>query len=202
VRVGIDFDNTLVRYDAIFHKVALEQGLIPAGLPQSKLAVRDHLRAQGQEDAWTEMQGTVYGARLGEAEAFPGALEFLRWARAEGIGLCIVSHKTRHPFRGPAHDLHAAAQGWVQRYLSGLVDPASVFFELTKEAKVARIAALELDCFVDDLPELLLAEAFPPRTARLLFDPDAGFAGDGRLRAFRDWAGLQRHIEEQWTIRQ
>jgi len=72
MRIGIDFDNTLVRYDALFHRVALEEGLIPAGLPVNKNAVRDHLRAQGIEARWTEMQGTVYGARMAEAEAFPG----------------------------------------------------------------------------------------------------------------------------------
>jgi hypothetical protein len=198
VRIGIDFDNTLVRYDTLFHTVAVEQSLVPPSLPKSKLAVRDYLRAQGQEDRWTEMQGYVYGARMAEAEAYPGALDFLRWARAEGIELWVVSHKTRQPFRGPAYDLHAAAQDWVERYLPGL----RVFFELTKKAKLARIAALRLDCFIDDLPELLLAEGFPGATARVLFDPDGGFAPDARLKAFRDWSAIRGHIETQWTIRQ
>ena len=27
--LGLDFDNTLVRYDKLFHKIALEKGLIP-----------------------------------------------------------------------------------------------------------------------------------------------------------------------------
>lgn len=202
MRIGIDFDNTLVRYDALFHKVALEQRLIPPSVAQSKLAVREHLRAAGNEDAWTEMQGHIYGLRMAEADAYPGSLEFIAWARGEGIELWIVSHKTRHPFLGPAHDLHAAARGWVERFLPALAAGDRVFFELTKEAKLERIGALKLDCFIDDLPELLLAERFPARTARLLFDPDASFAGDARVQAFTDWVALQRHVEEQWTIRQ
>ena len=110
MRVGIDFDNTIVNYDTLFHKVALEQGVIPKTLAASKLAVRDHLRAIDKEHVWTEMQGYVYGARMEEAAMYPGVLDFLRWANLQGIGLAIVSHKTRHPFIGPKYDLHAAAR--------------------------------------------------------------------------------------------
>ena len=49
-RIGIDFDNTIVCYDDVFHEVAREQGLIPNDLPANKGAVRDHLRAIGRED--------------------------------------------------------------------------------------------------------------------------------------------------------
>ena len=39
--IGIDFDNTIVCYDRVFHKAALEKGLIPADLPPSKGRVRE-----------------------------------------------------------------------------------------------------------------------------------------------------------------
>jgi len=71
VRIGIDFDNTIVCYDTLFRQVALEQGLIPADLPENKGAVRDYLRTAGMEDRWTAMQGDVYGKRMNEACAFP-----------------------------------------------------------------------------------------------------------------------------------
>jgi hypothetical protein len=109
MRVGLDFDNTIVRYDALFHRVALEGGWIPPGLPATKLQVRDHLRAHGREQTWIEMQGHVYGARMAEAEMFPGVDRFLRW-RASGLAVSIVSHKTQYPFAGPRHDLHEASR--------------------------------------------------------------------------------------------
>jgi hypothetical protein len=37
------------------------------------------LRALGKEDVWTELQGYVYGARMAEAEAYPGVLDFMCW---------------------------------------------------------------------------------------------------------------------------
>jgi len=194
MRIGVDFDNTLVSYDDIFHRVALEQGAIPASTPPSKLAVRDHLRRAGQEAVWTEMQGTVYGARMDEVRAYPGALEFLKWAREAGIQLCIISHKTRHPFIGPKHDLHASAQRWVERH----VGPITTFFELTKEEKLERIRACGCEHYVDDLPEILLAPGFPRRVERILFDPDGHHAAiDGPLR-MRSWTEIHEHFRGQW----
>ena len=76
LRIGIDFDNTIACYDQLFHRMALEKGLIPADLPEGKSQVRDYLRHGGKEDAWTELQGHVYGARMGEAPPFPGVIEF------------------------------------------------------------------------------------------------------------------------------
>lgn len=205
MRIGIDFDNTIVSYDALFHRVALERSLVPADLPPTKLGVRDHLRQTGREDAWTELQGYVYGARMDQADAYPGAIDFFCWAHLAGMNLSIVSHKTRHPFIGHPYDLHEAARGWVRKFLTDQPRPpireADVYFELTKEDKLARIGALDLDCFIDDLPEILLAAAFPQRTAGLLFDPDGMLPREDRIPAFRSWRQLRDHIESLWTNR-
>lgn len=69
--LGIDFDNTIVCYDALFHRVCRERGLIPAEVPINKTDVRNYLHQAGREDAWTEMQGYVYGAQMSEASPFP-----------------------------------------------------------------------------------------------------------------------------------
>src|SRR5258708_30781980 len=140
--IGLDFDNTIVSYDALFHQVALEKSLIPASLSKSKVAVRDYLRGVDNEDAWTEMQGYVYGARMAYASPYPGATAFMRRARQHGISLAIVSHKTRYPFLGPRYDLHEAARSWVKDKLAAqnLIDVDQVFFELTKDDKIHRVA--------------------------------------------------------------
>jgi hypothetical protein len=200
--IGIDFDNTLVSYDALFHRVALEQRLIPADLPVNKTAVRDHLRREGREPAWTEMQGVVYGTRIVEAAPFPGALDFIRAGLARGWTVHIVSHKTRTPFLGEPVDLHAAARRWLEAVGlvggSGGLPAENVWLELTKQEKVQRIAKLGCHAFIDDLPEFLLDPAFP-RITRLLFDPAhatrAQLPAHSSIRPFSSWAEIQTEIE-------
>jgi hypothetical protein len=196
MRIGIDFDNTIVSYDALFHKVARERDLVPSDTPANKVAVRDHLRRISQEERWTEMQGYVYGARMDEALAYEGVIDFIRRAKSDGHQIFIVSHKTRHPFLGPQYDLHAAARAWVERHMlwqgQALLPAENIFFELTKQEKLIRIRDCGCDAFIDDLPEILLAADFPENTARLLFDPEehhVNAVADG-LRAFHSWQQL------------
>jgi hypothetical protein len=203
MRIGLDFDNTIVSYDALFHAVAVEKSLIPADTQVSKVAVRDYLRTIGNEPAWTELQGYVYGARMDQAQAYPGFVEFVRAAREQNVELVIVSHKTKHPFLGPQYDLHAAAGGWITAALRDQDGKAfftddRVFFELTKEAKIARIAANGCDYFIDDLPEILLMQGFPADTGRLLFDPEQCHGADGMTARFGNWHEIRTFFEQKW----
>ena len=202
MRIGFDFDNTIVSYDELFYRVAIEKQLIPAGLPRSKLAVRDHLRKADDENTWTEMQGYVYGTRMNDALAYPGAIEFIKLARKCGIDMVIVSHKTKLPFRGPNYDLHQAARGWVETYLvegiDSLIEPDQVFFEVTKKDKVARIAQCDCDFYIDDLPEILLMPDFPQKTERILFDPENSHAEERVERRLKSWQEIRNYLEMKW----
>lgn len=203
--IGIDFDNTIVCYDGIFHRVALERGLIPEDLPQDKKSVRDYLRQIGREPDWTEMQGYVYGPRLIDAQPYPGVLEFFRSAVKAGIELRIISHKTKHPFLGEPYNLHTAAWGWLEA--NGFFDPTrigiqreQVFLELTKEAKHQRIETAGCTLFIDDLPEFLLDAAFPCEVDRILFDPCSNAAHEGPLRSFQSWQQISSALLKQPAV--
>lgn len=205
MRIGLDFDNTIVSYDRLFYRVALEQGAVPEHIPANKVAVRDYLRRSGKEAVWTEMQGYVYGARMAEADAYPGLLDALKQWIADGHQLYIVSHKTRYPFLGPQYDLHTAAHAWIAANLQVPPDvfiaDDSIYFELTKEAKIARIAKLECNIFIDDLPEILHTEQFPAATQRLLFDPEGHYDSailDSIIR-FQHWHELPGRLKaREW----
>jgi hypothetical protein len=194
MRIGVDFDNTLVCYDGVFHRAALERALIPADLPSGKNDVRDFLNGSGRGAEFTELQGYVYGARMDLAALYPGVVDFLDAASDRGHALFVVSHKTRRPLRGAPYDLHASARAFLQSQCGVYPTPESVFFEETKELKVARVAALDLDVFIDDLPEILVMPGFPARTAPILFDPDgrwtAGVAGVRDIARYASWSAL------------
>lgn len=189
MRIGIDFDNTIACYDGVFHAAALERGLIPADLGRDKNSVRDHLNGSGRKDDFTELQGYVYGARMDLVSPYPGFADFVAAARAAGHDLFIVSHKTKHPILGPKHDMHAAARGFLtDRGFMGSgaaqIAPDNVFFELTKDEKVARANTLGVEVFIDDLPEILGMTGFPEGMRKVLFDPENQFAGTKAEQAY------------------
>lgn len=194
MHIGLDFDNTIVSYDSLFHKVAREQGHIPESVAANKNAVRDYLRSAGKEPVWTEMQGYVYGARMNEAEAYDGAIDVLKALKGEGHRLFIISHKTKTPYAGPAYDLHAAARGWIDTHLPGIIPQADAYFHETKDEKVARIGERQCDIFLDDLPEILSHQQFPAQVKRVLFSTTKPERNDW-LHAphWRDFAELVRH---------
>lgn len=200
MRIGIDFDNTIVSYDALFYKVAREKDMVSVNTPVNKVAVRDYLRKVGREEIWTEMQGYVYGARMDEAICYPGVLEFIQRAAKRGHELFIVSHKTKHPFLGVQYDLHAAARSWVTKHLQTdgvpLIAPAHVFFEPTKEAKLLRAGQIGCQVFIDDLPEILLSEHFPPSAQRVLFDPEGNHKGGDlpECKVIQSWFDLDTFL--------
>ncbi|MCC3405791.1 MAG: hypothetical protein JGK17_09395 [Microcoleus sp. PH2017_10_PVI_O_A] len=197
--IGVDFDNTIVRYDELFHRVAVEENLIPASVPVSKEKVRDYLRSLGKEEDWTKMQGLVYGARMQEAAAFPGVLEFFARCVKQQVPVCIVSHKTRYPYLGHPWDLHAAARGWLES--QGFFDaeriglsPDRVYFELTKQEKLARIGKNGCTQFIDDLPEFLTEANFPAGVDRILFDPQNHHLSGHPLSRAASWAEIEQLI--------
>lgn len=200
--IGVDFDNTIVCYDQVFHLVAVEQGLIPPEVPVSKGEVRDYLRQYGREDDWTELQGYVYAVRMQDATPFPCALECLARLVKHGIMVCIISHKTRYPYMGPKYDLHQSAQQWLEQ--QGFFDPAriglssgQVYFELTKQEKLDRIAKVGCTHFIDDLPEFLAEPGFPAGVERILFDPNKNHPTDHRFRRITSWMEIEEIIIPQ-----
>jgi hypothetical protein len=202
VRIGLDFDNTIVCYDELFPRIAREQDLVPADTPPSKGHIRDYLRSIDREDDWTLLQGYVYGARMDEADAFPGVIDFLRYCREQQWTVFIISHKTRSPYMGPAYDLHQAARHWLE--INGIFDPdgaglarEQVFFELTKEDKIERIRSQQCDYFVDDLPEFLSIESFPTTTRRILFDPANRHPDETRFARSTSWVQTQSMLTNQ-----
>lgn len=184
--IGVDFDNTIVRYDRLFHKAAVERGFLPAGPTLSKDQVRDAMRQAGREEDWIELQGYVYGPCMKDAELFPGVADFFAACRERGVPVRVISHRTARPFRGPPHDLHEAARGFLRRH--GFLKEDEMFFELTKQAKLERIKSAGCTHFIDDLPEFLGEAAFPDGVEKFLFDPAGLHADAPGLRRVSSWA--------------
>ncbi len=194
MRIGLDFDNTIVSYDRLFYKVALEKSLIPPELHANKVLIRNYLRDKNQEDLWTEMQGYVYGSRMSEASGYPKLVQSLKIIKQIGYEIFIISHKTQYPYAGEMYDLRKASKQWITDNLqiSGmpLIDDEHIIFDASKSEKIETIKRLKCEIFLDDLPEVLTDKNFPKGVIRCLFDPEGIYSSivNNDLLRYESWS--------------
>lgn len=170
MRIGVDFDNTIVCYDGVFYKTAIDLGWIPKDTGQSKKDVKQFFLDTNTEPKWTELQGIVYGDTIKDASIFPGLKEVISQWRELRHDIFLVSHKTQYPIIGEKLNFHDAANSWLHKQeVHSLFD--AIYFCPQKDKKLAKISELQLDWFIDDLPSILEHELFPERTQRCLFEP-------------------------------
>jgi hypothetical protein len=203
MRIGIDFDNTLIDYDGVFVAAARQRGLIGPKGPRSKRAVRDAIRRLPEgELTWQRLQGFVYGAGIRDAVPFTGAADFLARCAAAGVGVFIVSHKTRYGHHDPARiDLREAARQWmgtrgmlargIRAGEGGAIPADHVFFEDDRQRKLARIGALGCTHFIDDLEEVFADPGFPAGVRRILFAASGATCCDAHCK---DWLQVSAAI--------
>ena len=200
VRIGIDFDNTIICYDQVFAAAARQRGLVSDEWTGSKTDVREYLRSKpGGELAWQGLQGWVYGKGIVGAEIFPGVMDFLGACRLNGAGVYIVSHKTQFGHQDPDRtDLRMAARDWLRA--TGLIGDENsaltvndVYFEDTQAAKVERLASLDLDVFIDDLVDVFEQPHFPQGIKSILFASSVN-ARPGAYKSIASWAEIQREV--------
>jgi hypothetical protein len=175
LRIGIDFDNTMISYDDVFCAAARRSGLIRSNVSRRKQDVRDAVRKLPDgEITWQRLQGQVYGKGIAEAAMVAGVKTFLRRCCVERCMVAVVSHKTEYGHYDPDRvNLRKAALDWM--LAEGLFDGdygislGNVYFESTRAKKLERIAVLGLTHFIDDLKEVLADPDFPPSVKRILF---------------------------------
>lgn len=196
-KLGLDFDNTLVEYDELFYTLAREKRLIERDCPANKKAIRNYLNEIGLEEAFTELQGEVYGLRILEAKPADGMIEALTKMRDKGYELMIVSHKTKKPYRGPAYDLRGMAMRWLEKYHffeeGGLnMKKGSVYFEDSKKDKIKRIEELGCNIYIDDLLEIL--KMLNSKVLRLHYSKSIDTQGE--ITTFDEWTNLPNIIKK------
>lgn len=199
LRIGIDFDNTIITYDEVFSAAAKSCGLIETDFLGGKQALRDAIRLLPDgELSWQRLQGHVYGKGIVGAKMVAGVEHFLRRCQAEQSFVVIVSHKTEYGHYDPDRvNLRKAALDWMAAralFHDGCAVPLeNVFFEGTRAEKLGRIGALSLTHFIDDLEEVLTDPAFPPNTKRILFADEEQTSGAPYV-VCRTWHDIEEQV--------
>ena len=196
MRIGIDFDNTIACYDNAFYEVALEKNWIDPKILKSKVSVKIEMHKRNLFREFTILQGLVYGKNILKAKLFEGFKNFL----ADNLKFhefFIISHKTRYPIIGEKIDLHSAAYKFIKfnklEYFYNDINK-KIFLEPQKEKKIKRTNTLNLDFFIDDLPEILEMEGFLEKTKKILFDPNHMSSKLSPLKNFSSWEEINNYF--------
>jgi phosphoserine phosphatase len=199
--IGMDFDNTIVSYDELMCRAALERGLIGDAGDRTKRAVRDRIRQLPDgEIEWQKLQALIYGPLMSGARPTDGVEAFIRWCRDAGLAVRIVSHKTEYAtYDETRTNLRTAALEWMAAHRffepDGLdLTRDSVYFESTRADKIARIGRIGCSHFVDDLEEVFLEPAFPADVHKILYAPHATVVSSDGAVVMPSWQALREYF--------
>jgi len=179
MRIGLDFDNTIVCYDEAIIRLAEKIFDLPKELALTKTGLRDYLRRQGREPDWTSFQGELYGPGMKFAQPYNGCIEAINKLLRDGHTFFIISHRSKHPYGGQNYDMHAHARNWINTVLYSRIrtwvleeSHENTFFMETKQDKLQKIKELRIDYFLDDLPEMVDEAKKFVSGKSILFDPN------------------------------
>jgi len=202
MKIGIDFDNTIVRYDRAIAKISERLDDIPKDMKRNKKELRDFLRQSGREQEWTEFQGMLYGPGMEYAEPYSHAVSVMHELEANGHDIMILSHRSRAPYAGPRFDLRKWARDWIVKELGDLkafgqdqMNGNALFFE-SKSEKITAIAEYGCRVFIDDLTSVLNDESFPRDCFRVLFAPNGNRETSSAIRSICCWPELLEVVDE------
>jgi hypothetical protein len=199
LRVGIDFDNTLICYEQIFSDEAVKKGwLPPSDNPLSKAEVKSELISQdGNDLRWQELQSIVYGTEvILNAPFFAGVIDFFKKIQQYDVELFIVSHKSNYSNFDKTKDLRHWARQWMsQNNITSYIPTENINFEETLPEKVERINSLNFHFFIDDLQKVYDHSTFTKNCNKILFNDPESTSKD--VLQFNNWSDISFFLEQQ-----
>ena len=202
MHIGIDFDNTIVNYDRLFFRCALEKNLVGSDVKPDKVLIRDYIRGLNRgEILWQKLQAKVYYYNMNQAELMNGADDFIRECLKREIKISIVSHKTEFAAQDKNANLREASLNWMaaNRFFdeAGLgLKKDDVFFESTRQNKIDCISKIGCTHFIDDLIEVLGDKAFPENVHKIHFNNSVPEDACQSVRRFSSWYQIQTFLFE------
>jgi len=176
MKIGIDLDNTIISYDKLLYKLAVENDYICPDTRRNKKEIRDMIRKlPGGEIKWQKLQALIYGPMIDGADLINGVSDFLVFCKEKQIRVNVISHKTEYAnYDNTRTNLRITALDWMEKHDFFNTDSfglskIDIFFESTRKKKIEQIIKQRCTHFIDDLEETFLEPAFPSNVKKILF---------------------------------
>lgn len=183
VKLGLDLDNTLINYSEAA-RIYARQNNIEAISTLANL--RNVLRTKSDLE-WQKAQAWLYSYGLEFATPVEGWSDFLIELKYFNLDIYLISHKTKFTPKSTGKiEIREYAMKWLEEVLKVKEIPQiqGVYFESTRKKKIARINSLGLNCFVDDLQEVLDNPNFPIGVRKVLFGAKSSNTSIKSIKSF------------------
>ena len=200
MRIGFDFDNTIIEYKDLFYTEALKHGFIKGEKDPTKSIIRKHFVDINREEIFTQIQAEVYGRSIEKGIISNDLVYLINKLHNEGHKIFIVSHKTKYPISGQNYNLREAALKWLMKQTicgeNKPINRKNIYFESTKEEKAKRIEQLNIEIYIDDLLEIV--KMLNPNIIGLLYNPENKFLNWPKEKTIVQWEyeKISRFIEK------
>jgi len=197
MRIGIDFDNTVINYENVFYRYGVMNNLVPGNIEKDKTVIRDYIRKKFGDKYWTELQILVYGEKISEAKVEDGFEKFVKKCRDENIPVFVISHKTEYDALGMGVNLREKAFSWMEENNFFSKDNLGfkredICFAERKSEKIERIKGLSCTHFIDDLIDIFIDKNFPEDVMKIYYAKN-GVDSDFNLKnfyIFKNWSEI------------
>lgn len=200
--LGIDLDNTIIKYDNAFIEAAKFLNInIPAGIT-NKIELKKHCNSLNEgELIWQKIQGLAYGKLLlKNAKLYTGVKRFIWRLKNKGHKIKIISHKTKFGhFDDEKNLLREIALEFLKN--NKIIDCESilvndVFFLNTRKEKIEKIVSEKVEIFIDDLIEVIYDLKKFSQIKTIHFDENYRGLNSEEIKS--DWQQIDNLINGIW----
>ena len=200
--VGIDLDNTIIKYDNAFIEAAKFLNINIPGGETNKIDLKKYCNSLNEgELIWQKIQGLAYGKLLiKNAKLYTGVKRFIWRLKNKGHIIKIISHKTKFGhFDEEKNSLREIASEFLKNnkiisYDYPLVN--DVFFLNTRNEKVDKIVSEKIEIFIDDLKEVIFDLKEFSQIKTLHFDENYRGLNSEEIKS--DWQQIDNLINGIW----
>lgn len=187
MKIGIDFDNTIVNHDKSFNKAYLDlkhKIEITNSVKDKKSLLKKYLTNK----EWIDVQEKVYAKYINEYSKLNNGFKlFLNRCKVLGCEIEIVSHKTKLSLNKKLNLIKPA-----NAFLKSRFEVDKIFFFESLQEKLNHINNSNYDYFIDDL-EAVIEEINLPIKNKILFNFNLPNSGKN-FTVFYSWREITKHI--------